>query len=233
MPKILCKDVSVGYGSKAVCRGLNFKIEQGDYLCIVGPNGAGKSTLMKTLLGLIPAIEGDIKIDGGGCVGNIGYLPQQSEHQQDFPATVGEVILSGCIGSLGRRFFYNRSARLTARLCARQLGVDSLWGESFGSLSGGQKRRVLLARALCCAQKILLLDEPAASLDPQATSDMYDIIQHLRQEHGITVIMITHDIPATLKYATCVLRMQDTPVFFDNIEDFHATLPKCREGHTI
>ena len=223
MSQIICRDLSLGYNGEAVCKNVNFEIEAGDYLCIVGENGSGKSTLMKALLGLHPPLGGEIIKGDGISTGSIGYLPQQSELQRDFPATVGEVTLSGCIGSLGKKFFYTKADRLRAHDAMKQLGICDLADRPYSSLSGGQQQRALLARALCATKKIILLDEPVSGLDPAATADMYETIYSLNKKSHITVIMVTHDISASIRYANKILHMGGSPHFFSSVEEYRAS----------
>ena len=205
MARIIATDLNVGYGSRVVAEGLNFTVEQGDYLCIVGENGSGKTTLMKTLLGLQAPLSGEIRKEGLDA-GAIGYLPQQTDVQKDFPASVREIVLSGFQGRCGLRPFYTREQKEQAARNMERLGISGLARRSFRELSGGQKQRVLLARALCATDKVLLLDEPVSGLDPEATELMYRIIQELN-EAGTTVIMISHDLTAAETYAKHTLRM--------------------------
>ena len=205
MARIIATDLNVGYGSRAVAEGLNFTVEQGDYLCIVGENGSGKTTLMKTLLGLQAPLSGEIRKEGLEA-GAIGYLPQQTDVQKDFPASVREIVLSGFQGRCGLRPFYTREQKEQAARNMERLGISGLARRSFRELSGGQKQRVLLARALCATDKVLLLDEPVSGLDPEATELMYRIIQELN-EAGTTIIMISHDMAAAETYAKHTLRM--------------------------
>lgn len=196
---IKCIDLDIGYDGKAVVSGLNLKINDGDYLCIVGENGSGKTTLMKTLLGLIPLLGGSIQ---GLNKNDIGYLPQISDIQKDFPATVEEVVLSGT-----KKFFYRKKEKDLMRFNLERLNIANLSKCKFSELSGGQRQRVLLARALCASKKILLLDEPVSGLDPKATAMMYEIINKLNKEDGMTIIMISHDLNGSLKYASNVLNV--------------------------
>ena len=205
MARIIATDLNVGYGSRVVAEGLNFTVEQGDYLCIVGENGSGKTTLMKTLLGLQAPLSGEIRKEGLDA-GAIGYLPQQTDVQKDFPASVREIVLSGFQGRCGLRPFYTREQKEQAARNMERLGISGLARRSFRELSGGQKQRVLLARALCATDKVLLLDEPVSGLDPEATELMYRIIQELN-EAGTTIIMISHDMAAAETYAKHTLRM--------------------------
>lgn len=196
---IKCIDLDIGYDGKAVVSGLNLKINDGDYLCIVGENGSGKTTLMKTLLGLIPLLGGSIQ---GLNKNDIGYLPQISDIQKDFPATVEEVVLSGT-----KKLFYRKKEKDLMRFNLERLNIANLSKCKFSELSGGQRQRVLLARALCASKKILLLDEPVSGLDPKATAMMYGIINKLNKEDGMTIIMISHDLNGSLKYASNVLNV--------------------------
>lgn len=196
---IKCIDLDIGYDGKTVVSDLNLKINDGDYLCIVGENGSGKTTLMKTLLGLIPLLGGSIQ---GLNKNDIGYLPQISDIQKDFPATVEEVVLSGT-----KKLFYRKKEKDLMRFNLERLNIANLSKCKFSELSGGQRQRVLLARALCASKKILLLDEPVSGLDPKATAMMYEIINKLNKEDGMTIIMISHDLNGSLKYASNVLNV--------------------------
>ena len=207
MAQITCKNLTLGYENRAIQENLNFSINAGDYLCIVGENGSGKSTLMKTLLHLQPPISGTIELGDGLRKNEIGYLPQQTLVQRDFPASVKEIVLSGCQGRCGRRFFYNKEDKETARKAMEKMMIRDLQDRCYRELSGGQQQRVLLARALCAAKKILLLDEPVSGLDPKVTAEMYQLIQDLNKKDEITIIMISHDIEAAVRYATHILHI--------------------------
>lgn len=213
MIQLTCKNLSVGYEGKEILHNINFSINQGDYLCIVGENGSGKSTLMKTILGLHSPMSGKIITENGLASTKIGYLPQQTVVQRDFPASVKEIVISGCQSRCGFRPFYNRAEKQLAISNMKKMGIENLASRCYRELSGGQQQRVLLARALCATQKMLLLDEPVAGLDPKVTEEMYDIISSLNKNDGITIIMITHDVRAALKYATHILHIGDD-VFF-------------------
>ena len=232
MAQIECKNVTLGYDGHVVCEQVSFAVEAGDYLCIVGENGSGKSTLMKTLLRLMAPMGGEIVLGDGIRSGEIGYLPQQNEMQRDFPASVREVVLSGCIGRERSGLFVGKEWRETAVRNMRRMGVEHLAGRPYSTLSGGQQRRVLLARALCAAGKILLLDEPVAGLDPHATEELYETVRRLNREDGMTILMITHDLSAVVRYATKVLHMSAPPTYYAEAETyFHsADFPRCRCG---
>ena len=220
MFQIICRDLTLGYDGVTVCEHLDLQVNKGEYLCIVGDNGSGKSTLMKALLGLKAPDRGSITFGEGMSHGDIGYLPQQSEHQRDFPATAYEVVLSGCVGTLKKGFFYGRASKTLARTNMDKLGISNLSSRSYSSLSGGQQQRVMLSRALCAAKEIILLDEPVSGLDPASTSEMYDLIQELNKNTGMTVIMVTHDISAALKYADRILYMGEHPILFNSPEEY-------------
>ena len=220
MAQIICNNVSLGYEGHTVCENLNFEINAGDYICIVGDNGSGKSTLIKALLSLGTVIGGEIAFGDRLTRKDIGYLPQQSEAQKDFPASVREVVLSGCVGGLGRRVFFGRRDRLEADQNMKMMGVYELADKSYRTLSGGQQQRVLLARALCAANKVLILDEPVSGLDPSASASLYSLIHHINKHTGVTIIMVTHDIENSLRDASAVLRMSSEPRFFDSVEDY-------------
>lgn len=218
MSYITVKDLEVGYESSVISEKLNFTVDEGDYLCIIGENGSGKSTLMKTLLGLIRPISGEI-IKGDGLEANeIGYLPQQTIVQRDFPASVKEIVMSGCQARSGFRPFYSAQEKKTACENMERMGIEDLKDRCYRELSGGQQQRVLLARALCATRKILLLDEPVAGLDPRVTADMYDLIAELNKE-GVTIIMISHDISAALRYADKILHIGDD-IFFGTKQEY-------------
>ena len=220
MALLTVKNLSVGYDGQPIVSGLNFSVNAGDYLCIVGENGSGKTTLMKTLLGLREPLSGQI-IPGDGLKRNeIGYLPQQTIVQKDFPASVREIVLSGFQGRSGLRSFYNREEKQEAEENMRRMGIANHADQCYRELSGGQQQRVLLARALCATRKILLLDEPVSGLDPKVTEEMYKLIYSLNQEK-ITIIMISHDVAAAVQYATHILHIGDT-IFFGTKDEWVA-----------
>lgn len=219
MAQLICEDLSLGYESREIIHNLNFSINAGDYLCIVGENGSGKSTLMKTILGLHSPLKGKI-ITGDGLKQNeIGYLPQQTVVQKDFPASVREIVLSGCQGRCGLRPFYNKEEKALAISSMEKMNITHLADRCYRELSGGQQQRVLLARALCATRKVLLLDEPVSGLDPKVTAEMYELIRDLNKVDGITVIMISHDIAAATEYASHILHI-GKDIFFGTKEEY-------------
>lgn len=219
MSQLTCQNLRVSYDGKSVLQDLSFEVFAGDYLCIVGENGSGKSTLMKTLLGLQPPISGRILTGDGLRKNEIGYLPQQTVVQKDFPASVREIVLSGCQGRCGSRPFYNKEEKQLAEENIRKMQIDKLSKRCYRELSGGQQQRVLLARALCATQKMLLLDEPVSGLDPKVTAEMYRLIDELNHRDGITIIMISHDIAAAVKYASHILHIGNT-IFFETKAEY-------------
>ena len=213
MAQLTCQNLCVGYDGRPVLQDLSFEVFAGDYLCIIGENGSGKSTLMKTILGLQAPISGRILTGDGLRKNEIGYLPQQTQVQKDFPASVREIVLSGCQAQMGSRPFYSKEEKRLAEENIQKMGIDSLARRCYRALSGGQQQRVLLARALCATRKMLLLDEPVSGLDPKVTVDMYRLIHTLNRKDGITVIMISHDIAAAVQYASHILHIGDE-IFF-------------------
>ena len=226
MALITCKNLVLGYDGRAITQAFDFSVHTGDYLCIVGENGSGKSTLIKTLLRLQTPISGSIETGNGLQANEIGYLPQQTAVQRDFPASVREIVISGCQGRCGLRPFYNRKEKALAAEMMHKLGLDGMEKRCYRELSGGQQQRVLLARALCATQKILLLDEPVAGLDPKVTAEMYHMIDDLNKQDGITIIMISHDMDAALHYASHILHIGDTSFYGTKSEYLNSKIGK-------
>ena len=218
MALLTVKDLTIGYESRVVLKNLNFSVQEGDYLCIVGENGCGKTTLMKTLVHLNDPLGGQIELGDGLKKNEIGYLPQQTDVQKDFPASVEEIVLSGCQSRCGLRPFYKREDKSLARDNMERMGVLALRRRCFRELSGGQQQRVLLSRALCATQKLLFLDEPVSGLDPRVSAQLYDLITSLNRE-GITIIMISHDLDAALERASHILHIGKN-VFFGTKEAY-------------
>lgn len=218
-----CKKVSFGYENQQVIKDLSFQVQEGEYVCVVGENGSGKSTLIKGLLGLIPAGSGQVNY--GKEISNhvIGYLPQQTSSQKDFPATVWEVILSGCLSTRKGRFFYSKEDKEKARRQMCHLELESLASRSFGELSGGQQQRVLIARALCATESLLILDEPVTGLDPAVTRELYEILEKLNKKEHTAIVMVTHDIAGALPYADKVLHIGPQGYFFGTRREYCAS----------
>ena len=213
MAQLICENLTLGYNSNVILENVSFSVEKGDYLCIIGENGSGKTTLMKTILRLEKPLKGQISTGDGVLPDEIGYLPQQTQVQRDFPASVWEIVLSGCQSRCGKRPFYIKEEKQLAVDAMKRMEIEDLAKRCYRELSGGQQQRVLLARALCAAQKMLLLDEPVSGLDPSVTQEMYELIEQLHKD-GITIMMITHDVEAAKKYATKILKVQDKTAIF-------------------
>ncbi len=220
MAQLCCKNVGFAYGGETVLSGVNFSVNASDYLCIVGENGSGKSTLMKGILGLKEPSEGEIVFGDGLKANEIGYLPQQTGIQRDFPASVGEVVLSGRISGMGHRLFYSRADREAASENLERMGIEELKDRCYMELSGGQQQRVLLARAMCATKKLLLLDEPVTGLDPNAANEMYNLIKLINLCDKISVIMVTHDVHEAVRYATHILHLGHGQLFFGSVEEY-------------
>ena len=197
--------LTIGYENNPVLKDLSFAIDKGDYLAILGENGAGKSTLLKTMLGLIKPLGGSISFGEGVKKTEIGYLPQQTVVQRDFPASVWEIVISGCLARNGLRPFYSKEDKELAKANIKRMGLEGFEKRCYRELSGGQQQRVLLARALCSSNKILVLDEPVTGLDPKVTNQLYELVDTLNQE-GVTIVMISHDLHV-LRHATKILHI--------------------------
>lgn len=219
MAQITCKDLSFAYDGETVLSDINFSIDAGAYLCIVGENGSGKSTLMRGILGLKHPSKGEIIFDDLKPT-EIGYLPQQTQIQRDFPASVSEVVLSGRLNSMRGRLFCNAEDKAAAAANMERLGIDDMADRCYLELSGGQQQRVLLARAMCATKKLLLLDEPVTGLDPVAANEMYNLIKLVNLCDNTSVIMISHDIHAAVRYATHILHLGHSQLFFGTTEQY-------------
>ncbi len=220
MAQLTCRDLKLGYEGRVVAEGLTFSICKGNYLCILGENGSGKSTLAKTILQLNKPLAGSITFAEGLKRNKIGYLPQQTPVQRDFPASVKEIILSGCLNRGGLFPFYSRADQQNVSKIMEQLDIVHLADRCYRELSGGQQQRVLLARALAATQELLLLDEPAAGLDEAGTKELYEIIDKINKESRITIIMISHDHDAALRYASHILHLGKEYSFFGTTEEY-------------
>lgn len=217
MAYITCRGVALGYDGNTISENINFSVDKGDYLCIVGENGAGKSTLMKSLLRLIKPVAGTIEYGDEISQEEIGYLPQQTLVQRDFPASNWEIVLSGNLSKAG--FFYSKKDKERAKKNMERMDVYSLKDKCYRDLSGGQQQRVLLARALCATEKLLVLDEPVSGLDPKVTAEFYRLIKKLNDE-GITIIMVSHDLQAAINYASHILHVGKSQLFFGEKDDY-------------
>ena len=220
--------VTIGYDGKSVISDLTFQIKPNEYVCIVGENGSGKTTLMKCLLGLIPPLSGKITFGDGLTQNEIGYLPQKTVLQKDFPASVEEVVLSGCLNKK-HTLFYSKEQKKTAEKNMELTGITDIRKNCFRELSGGQQQRALLARALCATKKLLLLDEPVTGLDPIVTAEFYQLISRINKKSGIAVVMVSHDIESAVEYASHILHLQETVLYFGKADGYE----KSRAGKTF
>ena len=220
MSLISCKNVYLRYENNSVVEDLSFEVQAGDYFCIVGENGSGKSTLIKSILGLKETASGHLHYGDGLKSKDVGYLPQQTTAQKDFPASVYEVVLSGCIGKKGGKIFFSREQKKIAEENMKKLDILHLKKKCYRELSGGQQQRVLLARALCSADRMILLDEPVTGLDPVVTAEFYSLLKRLNKEFGITVIMVSHDLFAAANNASHILHLRKNNSFFGTIDEY-------------
>ena len=220
MAILTCENASFSYDGRTVLEGVDFSLAAGNYLCVVGENGSGKSTLIRGLLSLKAPASGRITLGDGLKRSEIGYLPQQTEIQRDFPASVWEVVLSGCLNSLGPRLFYSAEDKRRAEENIERMGIEDIKNAGYQELSGGQQQRVLLARALCATKKLLLLDEPVTGLDPVAAGEMYNLIKLVNLCDNISVIMVTHDIHEAVRYATHILHLGRRQLFFGTAAEY-------------
>ena len=223
-PIIKCEHTDFGYENHDAVIDLNLEIYPGDYLCVVGENGSGKSTLIKGMLGLLKPTGGSLSVADELKRGGIGYLPQQTAAQKDFPATVQEVVLSGTLSRRGNRPFYSRAERKLAAHNLERLGIEHLKQKCYRELSGGQQQRVLIARALCATEQLLILDEPITGLDPSAIQDFYHLIKKLNKEDGITIIMVSHDIRNVISQANKILHLHRRVVFCGTAEAYRQSV---------
>lgn len=223
-PIIKCEHTDFGYENHDAVIDLNLEIYLGDYLCVVGENGSGKSTLIKGMLGLLKPTGGSLSVADELKRGGIGYLPQQTAAQKDFPATVQEVVLSGTLSRRGNRPFYSRAERKLAAHNLERLGIEHLKQKCYRELSGGQQQRVLIARALCATEQLLILDEPITGLDPSAIQDFYHLIKKLNKEDGITIIMVSHDIGNVISQANKILHLHRRVVFCGTAEAYRQSV---------
>ncbi|MBQ8985119.1 ABC transporter ATP-binding protein [Candidatus Saccharibacteria bacterium] len=218
-PVISVKNLTVSYDKNVVIKSASFEIFRKDFLCVVGANGSGKSTLIRALLGLIQPVSGKIKYGEDIKHNSIGFLPQETKIEQNFPATVFEIVLSGTLGRFKHRFFYSEEAKKAATDALRQLGILKIKERSFSNLSGGQKQKVLLARALVATSEILILDEPSNSLDYKSRKDFYEMLKKLN-DSGLTIIMITHDLDADDLIGNKVLSIKECEVSCESTDKF-------------
>ena len=210
MELIRINDLSFSYPTKRdTLKHVNLGVEQGKFTCIVGENGSGKSTLLKCILGLNKGYTGEIIKQE-----HIGYLPQKSEIQTNFPASIEEVVLSGTISNNVKSIFYKKDDKENAKSVMQKLGIYDIRKKCFADLSGGQQQRVLIARALCATKNLIVLDEPTNGLDPSIAKQIYELLDSLKKNEHITILMVSHDIERALKYADTVIELINGEVTF-------------------
>lgn len=220
MTLLSCNHISIGYEDQTVCSDLSFSLEKGDYVSILGNNGSGKSTLIKTILGLVKPLSGSFSFGEGLSQKSIGYLPQQTTSQKDFPASVQEIVLSGFLGKKSWFPFYSKEEKEKALFHMREMDIADLAKKNYRNLSGGQQQRVLLARALCAADQLLILDEPVTGLDPAAQTELYQLIKKLNQHFSMTILMISHDVSSSVAYSNKILHLEDSHYFYGSVENY-------------
>ncbi len=226
-----CKNLQLGYDNIKVINNLTFLVDEGSYLCIIGENGAGKSTLLKAMLRLKSPLSGKIEYNDGIKQKDIGYVAQKTEVQKDFPASVFEVVLSGCLNGSKIGPFYSKCEKEIAKAAMEDMQIANLKRKCFRELSGGQQQRVLLARALCATKRAIFMDEPVTGLDGPMTTLFFEKVKRLNTENGITVVMVSHDIHCAVKYATHILHLNDENTFFGKTEDYiHSDLGRAFIG---
>ena len=213
MPVINAKNISMSYEGKKVIESVSFCVEKGDFICILGENGSGKTTLLKALTGLKKIDSGTLEFDSDLKKNQIGYLPQQTDVQRDFPASAWEVVLSGTVASMGFAPFYTKKQKQMAKSAMEKLEILHLSKKCYHELSGGQQQKVLLARAICASKKLLILDEPTTGLDEGASREFYAFLQEMKNQ-DITIIMISHDVKNALGCANKVLHLESAGGFF-------------------
>lgn len=223
MALIKCENLSLAYDAVTIARNINFELKRGDYMCVVGENGSGKSTLIKTILGLKHPSSGSITFGDDFKSSETGYMPQQTQVQRDFPASVFEVVVSGRLNSTGLKPFYTKNDKTTALHNMKLMGIENLKNKCYQELSGGQQQRVLLARALCATKGLLLLDEPMTGLDPIATAELHKLISDINKKVNITIIMVSHDIHAAVDYSTHILHLGGNTPFFGTTQEYEAS----------
>ena len=216
-------ETAFAYDGRPVTPRLTFSIHKGVYISILGENGSGKTTLLKGLLRMKEPCQGEIDFADDMEKKNVGYLPQQSGLQKDFPASVTEIVSSGRLNRHKFFSFYTQEDKRLVRETLERLDIADLADSSFRNLSGGQQQRVLLARALVASDGILLLDEPTAGLDPIAAHDFYDLIRSLNQE-GETIIMVSHDVHCVMHDASHTLHLGKDYYFFGPKEEYLNTV---------
>lgn len=211
MNLIEIKNLNFSYPTKKdALKDINIQVKEGTFNCIVGKNGSGKSTLIKCILGLNKGYTGEIIKEQ-----RIGYLPQKSEIQSNFPASIEEVVMTGTIVNNVKSIFYKKEDRENAKEIMKELGIYDIRKMCFADLSSGQQQRVLIARALCATKRLIVLDEPTNGLDPSIAKQIYDLLDILKKNVHVTILMVSHDIERALNYADNVIEISEGEVVFN------------------
>ncbi|QKF72929.1 metal ion ABC transporter, ATP-binding protein [Aliarcobacter faecis] len=209
MNLIQIENLSHSYGNTKALENINLTIKDGDFLAIIGPNGGGKSTLLKLILELLPLQNG--KLIKNIKNSEVGYVPQNTNLNIDFPITALEVVLMGHIKRKRKLLGYAKEDISCALNSLKQVGMEDFANKKIGTLSGGQRQRVFIARALCSSPKILMLDEPTASIDVQGQQDIYELLKNLNK--SISIVVVSHDLSILLNYAKDVAHVNRSLVY--------------------
>lgn len=227
MSKIMeVRSLNAGYGKFKALTDISFKVEKGDYIGVVGPNGSGKTTLIKSLLGLMTPISGEIEFFNSLEKNrtHIGYLPQKAiSSDRIFPAKVKEIVSIGLLNQREKRFYLTYQEKKLVEEILEKLNIYELKDKKIGNLSGGQQQRVLLARAMVNNPELLILDEPTSALDPQVREDFYLLLQQLNEVEKTTILLVSHDVGSIGKYTNKMLYLDQRLVFFGDYKDFCAS----------
>lgn len=227
------KNVSFSYGKRDVLKHVQLMVHRGDYLGLVGGNGSGKTTLLKIILGLVKPDEGMVRLFGKDLAtfkewSRIGYVPQAATHfDQGFPATVEEVVLMGRFAEAGLFRSITKKDREKAHKALEAVGMQEYRTRLIGELSGGEKQRTFIARALAGEPEILFLDEPTVGVEKEVREDFYALLKKLNEE-GLTVVLVTHDLENIAHEAMHVACLDCTLFFHDSAEEF---LKNPSQGH--
>ena len=208
MAMITLNNLTLKYDGNVVLQNVNFSVNEGDFICVVGENGTGKSTLIKSLVGLKSIDSGEVIYENINR-SDISYIAQQNNIKRNFPATVLEVVMQGLEGRKNLTPFYKKEEKALALNALKKLGIETVANKLINELSGGQQRRVLLARALISPKKLLIMDEPVASLDTAAAKEIYTITKNLCENEKMAAIVVLHDLGNAIKYATKILWIKD------------------------
>ncbi len=219
MQLVKFQNVTVDYGQIRAVSDVSFDINQGDYVCIVGSNGSGKSSVIKVMLGLVNQTHGRIEINIDKS--HISYVPQINMAERNFPATVFEIVITGTQKKQKKLPFYTKEDIKTANDAIKLMRIDAISKKRIGQLSRGQQQRVMLARAMCRNPKMLVLDEPCASLDPEITKELNDILEMLNKDRQVTIFMASHNMHEVTKHASRILVLDKSLKFNGSVKEYN------------